>query len=185
MPQAAVKKDTSVVRDGLTTSVQVYSYVTDELQMSMVSTEVIRPGEKNKNAATEVTDGFRKGMQKRALSEGLSVTVRDTVLAGSKCSIGSIKGPQATLYAYAVLHGRFFYVFSHTIMLHTENSEADVKKFMSSIAFSKEEPAADANAMEDSAAYKFGQAIGYLLLPAIIITVIIFFVRRGNKSKTA
>lgn len=178
MPRTTVKKDTSVVRDGLTTSVEVFNYSSDDLDMSMVSTEIMKPGEKNNHAAEEVLRGFRKGMENRALSMGLTVVIKDSVLAGKNCSIGIIKGPAATLYAYAVLHGRFFYVFSHTLSVQTERPEADVRKFMNSISFSKEEPGIVTSPVAKSLPYRIGWIFGKLLIPVILLVIVLFIAKR-------
>ena len=187
MPKQATVKDTVVVRNGLATHVEVHSFTSDELELAMVSTEVMKRGDKNENAGKEVMNGFRKGMEKKAMSMGLTVVIRDTILAGKTCNIGVIKGPLATLYAYAVLHGRFFYVFTRTLVFPTDKSQADVKKFMNSISFSKEEPETSStySSYRTSTAYRIGRIFGMLLVPAIIIVLIFVFAKGRNKNKVS
>lgn len=166
MPAGAERRDTAIFKDGYKFDVKICQYNSGGFVIQSIATAMYKPGEDIQDK-DEGLRGYKTGVEKKASASGMYVYFKDTTLSGMKCVKSVMKSRLLTIYMYGVLHNRFLYAFTGTLLENSPENRSAIKRFLGSIRFSKEE-----EKPVKSSAYEIGFLIGNILGYGMIIAAI-------------
>jgi hypothetical protein len=128
-------------------------------------------------------DGMAKGFNETARAQGFQCSISDTTLDGRPAKKAYLRSDDqsTTGFIYMFIADTKFYILSGYDQTGTETRPEDLTAVLKSVQLSNKIEQTKPKAK--STAYRIGYALGQLILPAVLVGGIIFWISKRKKKK--
>jgi len=189
LPSTIEQIDTSYIQKGKKVKIKIFAARTEFSGIGVTVSNENNVNIDNKESLLKALSEIAKGAIKSLQGKGLKCVTSDTLLQNIPCKKlkceGELNGISMNILHYTFLVNDKVYIMQAAFVPEfASGALAELDRLLGSVHFettSIKELQFESKAFSDG--YKFGYVIGMLIIPALIIGLIIYFVRKGKQRR--